>query len=415
VGKKSYASAGTYKDTLINFLGCDSFVYSKFNIAQDTVYLKDHVCNTFIYQVGDSTFYKPGLYSVTMMGSSGCDSVVIADISMSRDTAVRIRPNICQGDSFMLLGLRYALPGNYEAQLPRFDGCDSIIRLTLNVRSHYQISQEINICSGDSASVGNRIYKTSGLFIDTLKSRWGCDSIIESKVNVNPKYDTAVVYILCGDSSVVINQNTYRDAQEFSFKYRSQLGCDSLVFYRILKTKLQAELDLDTSQLPLFTVQNLSSDAIKFLWDFEDAFYDSTRNTIRYQFNDIEKTYRVCLSVTDSLGCVDSSCVVIPASFVKFELYNSFSPNDDGFNDRFVVKSNGRDLQYSLMIFNRWGAKVYQTEKAWTNNPDLYWNGRVMNTGPECPSGSYFVLYNLYLDGPDKDPKMINGVITVVR
>jgi len=415
VGKKSYTSAGTYKDTLINFLGCDSFVYSKFNIAQDTVYLKDHVCNTFIYQVGDSTFYKPGLYTVVMTGSSGCDSVVIADISMSRDTAVRIRPNICEGDSFMLLGLRYALPGNYEAQLPRFDGCDSIIRLTLNVRSHIQISQEINICSGDSASVGNRFYKTSGLFIDTLKSRWGCDSIIESKVNVNPKYDTAVVYILCGDSSVVINQNTYRDAQEFSFKYRSQLGCDSLVFYRILKTKLQAELDLDTSQLPLFTVQNLSSDAIKFLWDFEDAFYDSTRNTIRYQFNDIEKTYRVCLSVTDSLGCVDSSCVVIPASFVKFELYNSFSPNDDGFNDRFVVKSNGRDLQYSLMIFNRWGAKVYQAEKAWTNDPDLYWNGRVMNTGPECPSGSYFALYHLYLDGPEKDPKMINGVITVVR
>ena len=415
VGKKSYTSAGIYKDTLINFLGCDSFVYSKFNIAQDTVYLKDHVCNTFIYQVGDSTFYKPGLYTVVMTGSSGCDSVVIADISMSRDTAVRIRPNICEGDSFMLLGLRYVLPGNYEAQLPRFDGCDSIVRLTLNVRSHYQISQEINICSGDSIAVGSRIYRQNGLYIDTLKSRWGCDSIIESKVNVNPKYDTAVVYILCGDSSVVINQNTYRDAQEFNFRYRSQLGCDSVVFYRILKTKLQAELDLDTSQLPLFTVQNLSSDAIKFLWNFEDAFYDSTRNTIRYQFNDIEKTYRVCLSVTDSLGCVDSSCVVIPASFVKFELYNSFSPNDDGFNDRFVVKSNGRDLQYSLMIFNRWGAKVYQTEKAWTNEPDLYWNGRVMNTGPECPSGSYFALYHLYLDGPDKDPKMINGVITVVR
>ena len=415
VGARHYTSPGTYKDTLINFLGCDSFVYSKFNIAQDTVYLKDHVCNTFIYQVGDSTFYKPGLYTVVMTGSSGCDSVVIADISMSRDTAVRIRPNICQGDSFMLLGLRYVLPGNYEAQLPRFDGCDSIVRLTLNVRSHYQISQEINICSGDSAAVGNRFYKTSGLFIDTLKSRWGCDSIIESKVNVNPKYDTAVVYILCGDSSVVINQNTYRDAQEFNFRYRSQFGCDSVVFYRILKTKLQAELDLDTSQLPLFTVQNLSSDAIKFLWNFEDAFYDSTRNTIRYQFNDIEKTYRVCLSVTDSLGCVDSSCVVIPASFVKFELYNSFSPNNDGFNDRFVVKSNGRDLQYSLMIFNRWGAKVYQAEKAWTNDPDLYWNGRVMNSGPECPSGSYFAIYHLYLEGPDKDPKMINGVITVLR
>lgn len=53
--------------------------------------------------------------------------------------------------------------------------------------------------------------------------------------------------------------------------------------------------------------------------------------------------------------------MVIPASFVKFELYNNFSTNSDGFNDRFVVKSNGRDLQYSLMIFNRCGATVYRT------------------------------------------------------
>jgi len=36
-------------------------------------------------------------------------------------------------------------------------------------------------------------------------------------------------------------------------------------------------------------------------------------------------------------------------------------------------------------------------------------------TGPECPSGSYFAIYHLYLDGPEKDPKMINGVITVLR
>jgi hypothetical protein len=68
-----------------------------------------------------------------------------------------------------------------------------------------------------------------------------------------------------------------------------------------------------------------------------------------------------------------------------------------------------------MMIFNRWGAKVYDVEKAWTNQPQLFWNGRVMNTGPDCPAGSYFVLYTLYLDGPDAPATNIHGAIKLIR
>ena len=58
---------------------------------------------------------------------------------------------------------------------------------------------------------------------------------------------------------------------------------------------------------------------------------------------------------------------------------------------------------------------VYDVEKAWTNQPQLFWNGRVMNTGPDCPAGSYFVLYTLYLDGPDAPPTQLHGAITLLR
>ena len=415
VGNHVYTDAGYYKDTLSNFLGCDSFVYSQFNIAQDTVYLNEHVCNTFFYQVGDSAFYKPGIYTVVMTGSSGCDSVVIADISMSRDTAVRIRPNICEGDSFMLLGIRYALSGNYEAQLPRFDGCDSIIRITLSVRPNTWDYQQVDLCMGDSLFVGSKAYTTAGNYTDTLSSFWGCDSIIESKVRLFPVFDTTAIYILCGDTSVLINNKSYNSSATFDYKHTTVNGCDSMVHYRILKTNLLPNFSIDTSQLPQFELSNLSQDAIKFIWSFDDGYKDSVNTVLSYQFDQMALEHRVCLQVIDSLGCRDSLCVSIPPSNLSFDLYNSFSPNNDGYNDRFVVKSNGPPLSYSLRIFNRWGAKVYQTEKSWTNNPDVYWNGRVMNTGPECPSGTYFAIYHLYLDGPDKEPQIIHGVITVVR
>ncbi len=415
VGKHVYTNAGFFKDTLVNKFGCDSFVYSKFSIASDTVYLKEHVCNTYIYKLGDSTFYKPGTYKVVFRSSKGCDSLVIAKISMSRDTAVRIRPTICQGDSFVLRGLKYALSGNYQVKLPRFDGCDSTIRIALSVKPKPFIQNKISLCFGDSLIVGKHHYKKTGTYFDTLKSLWGCDSVINSTVVVHPKYDTTAVYILCGDSTVVINNVSYASSTNFNFKHTSFAGCDSMVRYRILKTKLTPDFAIDSSQVPEFTFTNTSRDAIKFIWSFDDGYKDSTHAKLTYQFNKIDNLHRICIRVTDSLGCIDSTCVDIPPSKISFDLYNSFSPNGDGINDQFAVMSKGKDLQYDLMIFNRWGAKVYEVDHAYTRQPNLYWNGRVMNNGAECPAATYFALYTLYLNGPNNPPSIIHGTVVLVR
>ncbi len=415
VGKHVYTNAGFFKDTLVNKFGCDSFVYSKFSIASDTVYLKEHVCNTYIYKLGDSTFYKPGNYKVVFRSSKGCDSMVIAKITMSRDTAVRIKPTICQGDSFVLRGLKYVLSGNYQVKLPRFDGCDSTIRIALSVKPKSFIQNKISLCFGDSLIVGKHNYKKTGTYFDTLKSLWGCDSVINSTVVVHPKYDTTAVYILCGDSTVVINNVPYSKNTSFNFKHTSFAGCDSMVRYRILKTKLTPDFAIDSSQVPEFTFTNASRDAIKFLWSFDDGYKDSTRAKLTYQFNKIDNLHRICLRVTDSLGCIDSTCIDIPPSKISFDLYNSFSPNGDGINDQFAVMSKGKDLQYDLMIFNRWGAKVYEVEHAYTRQPNLYWNGRVMNNGAECPAATYFALYTLYLNGPNNPPSIIHGTVMLVR
>ena len=67
------------------------------------------------------------------------------------------------------------------------------------------------------------------------------------------------------------------------------------------------------------------------------------------------------------------------------------------------------------MIYNRWGALVYEVQNSNVADESKLWNGNVMNTDLECPSGSYFVLYQLYLDGPQNPPKEIHGVITLIR
>ena len=99
-----------------------------------------------------------------------------------------------------------------------------------------------------------------------------------------------------------------------------------------------------------------------------------------------EWEYRVCLRVWSERPCPDDTCTTV--KFVRdFQTYNVFTPGDNnGKNDKFNPKVKGNTF-YNIMIFNRWGEIVFESE-----NPDEDWNGQNFNTGPECPAGTYFYM-----------------------
>jgi hypothetical protein len=47
------------------------------------------------------------------------------------------------------------------------------------------VNQNITLCAGDSISVGNSVYYTAGTYADTIADINGCDSIINTVVNIN--------------------------------------------------------------------------------------------------------------------------------------------------------------------------------------------------------------------------------------
>ena len=71
-----------------------------------------------------------------------------------------------------------------------------------------------------------------------------------------------------------------------------------------------------------------------------------------------------------------------------------FSPNGDGINDFFVIKGIKDFPNSQLIVFNRWGAKIFQA-KAYQNN----WDGRSENSltvGSDIiPEGTYFYIIDL--------------------
>lgn len=88
---------------------------------------------------------------------------------------------------------------------------------------------------------------------------------------------------------------------------------------------------------------------------------------------------------------------------------NAFSPNDDGFNDKFQPLSDCMLEQFTMRIFNRWGDLVYETD-----NPSAGWNGRFKNKNMEPGIYVWQMEYVVVEDGKPRAEK-ISGDVAIVR
>lgn len=154
-------------------------------------------------------------------------------------------------------------------------------------------------------------------------------------------------------------------------------------------------IDLDAGYGFLHYLWN-TGDTTQMIWVEEDGWY--------------------LAEVESSEGCVgeDSSFVVfstpIPPELIIISFPNAFTPNGDGLNDEFKVVTPSTNVEvFSLSIFNRWGAMVFQTKDITKG-----WDGTYQGT--MCPQGSYVfkVSYNTSIHS-NTPPEVKMGTVMLVR
>ena len=84
---------------------------------------------------------------------------------------------------------------------------------------------------------------------------------------------------------------------------------------------------------------------------------------------------------------------------------NAFSPNGDGLSDNYQIMIKGEILELNLVVFNRWGKKVFES-----NDVNSMWDGKCENE--DQPVGVY--VYMLYVRGTHQEIKK-KGNITLLR
>jgi gliding motility-associated-like protein len=96
----------------------------------------------------------------------------------------------------------------------------------------------------------------------------------------------------------------------------------------------------------------------------------------------------------------------IEAEKCSIEISNVITPNNDGKNEIFEIKSPCSFETFELSIFNRWGVVVYKS-----TNQSEFWNGK--NQKEDCPDGSYIYLLKYKFKNMDEATK--TGNIQLMR
>jgi gliding motility-associated-like protein len=135
-----------------------------------------------------------------------------------------------------------------------------------------------------------------------------------------------------------------------------------------------------------FDFVNLSIDASEFVYTFDVNGFGYSADTSFAFPEETTGVYNVQLWTSNQYGCVDSTMrQAIVRDDIDIYIPNTFTPDGDGINDVWLIKGKGfTDLNYKMLVFNRWGDIVFES-----TDPTQAWTGGFQN-------GDYFVQDGLY-------------------
>jgi len=112
------------------------------------------------------------------------------------------------------------------------------------------------------------------------------------------------------------------------------------------------------------------------------------------------------LTITTSVGCSNSDAVTINVVPYCVKPLNAFTPNEDGYNDKWLVTDGNCTEKIEVSVYNRYGSKVYES-KDYHND----WDGTYR--GKPLPDATYYYVLKFYLLSGKVEFK--KGDVTILR
>ncbi len=237
------------------------------------------------------------------------------------------------------------------------------------------------------------------------------NATLEGLANIQWSTDATGIF---GNPLDLITNFLQEDAGEFILYVSASNDCgedmqDSLQLTVLPSIELGIDINGDTDLLEgenrILTV--LGADNVNFSW-FTDGDMSSL-SCLDCPSPTVRPGTTTTYFVTSNATCGDTTSLLLQVTEIetlRLAVSNAFSPNRDGFNDIFQPIANAPLAEYQLMIYNRWGEKVFSSE-----NIDDFWDGTHLNEQQPIGVYAYAILYQF----EGQDTKLLSGNVTLVR
>jgi len=161
-----------------------------------------------------------------------------------------------------------------------------------------------------------------------------------------------------------------------------------------------------SAPLPVTFHDNSTLGAITWSWIFGDG--NTGTGQVVEQTYTATGTYPVTLTITDAFGCTSSKVLMVTVTDLPSWIVvpNVFTPNHDGSNDLFQVRSAGI-TSFNARIFDRWGVAMAELTRA-----DQGWDGTTV-AGVPASNGTYY--YIIKAKGDDGKEYAYNGFLMLIQ
>lgn len=343
--------------------------------------------------VGAST-----LYTVVVTDIYGCTSSSSITTPPLKYPAIEVSSNspICKGDTVELTAttdhpndavFSWTGPNGYTSGLQN----PTILNSTIDNKGSYNVTVDSSGClstksidfivltSDDiqfdadklSGCVPLEVTFSSSSLADTLIWLMTEDTITTIQKNITHVFDTIGDYTI---KLVSINNSCIDTSNQ---EINIHVSANSVSVFTFNQTEID---DSGTT----FSFNNLSMNATNYSWDFGDGTQSSQSNPTHLYPE--QHSYMIATLISNNIdNCPDTSQQLVQLKIpVLFYVPNSFTPNGDGFNQKFqpIFKYGIIENSYKLRVFNRWGEEIFTTstiEEGW----DGSYNGK------KSPDGTY--------------------------
>lgn len=316
------------------------------------------------------------------------------------------------------------------------NGCtkrDSIRVTVEHAPSPFSLGTDTSFCSNLSIilATGNNntlwsngftgsqiLVNNAGVYTATISNKCGSftDTIIVTQLSTSP-------VDIGNDTTLCIGQNLLLDANCFGCTYlwsdnstAAILNVNEIGIYTVTITSSSGCTATDnvvvnySSQPPTFSlgsdIKTCEQQITLSVPIANRNYYWSTSATDSFIL--IYQSGSYSITVSDGCGsATDEINVLIYENECNINIPTAFSPNADGVNDLFraIVFCPVKDFE--LMIYNRWGEKVYQS-----SNISDSWDGTFKNSAQ--PMGVY-VYACKYFNQCSTKIEILNGNLTLIR